>query len=253
MFGLDFFDAVLLTGDFQIDELRTLEQLRKLPEKELVVVGSTYMDALDERYKSVEDKSDARDDLTVILAPSWGDSSILNRFGEEFLSALRETGYNIIVRPHPQSQVSEKELLDRLQKKYPDSEKWHWNYDADNFDALYASDILITDFSGVIFDYSFVFDGAIIYADTDLDVSIYDTCWIERPLWRDGIIPLLGRKLQKEDIANIKAVIDETINDEKNREGREKGRREPWMHRGQSAALTADYLIKKLDELKQEG
>ena len=38
MFGMDYYDAVLLTGAFQEKYIRRLEELRGLPEKELLVV-----------------------------------------------------------------------------------------------------------------------------------------------------------------------------------------------------------------------
>ena len=37
MFGLDYYDAILLTGPFQAEALRKLEQMRNLPERELPV------------------------------------------------------------------------------------------------------------------------------------------------------------------------------------------------------------------------
>ncbi len=252
MFGLDFFDAVLLTGEYQIKEIRTLEQKRDLKEKELVIVGSTYMDHMYNRLES-EGRyvKDAGEKTTVLLAPSWGESSILNRYGTEFLQALKSTGYNIIVRPHPQSNTSERDLLDRLEKEFPNSETWQWNYDNENFDALKKSDIMITDYSGVIFDYTFVFDGPVIYTDIDMDYSPYDSWWLDYTLWRVEILPLLGHRLGKEDVPVIKEVIDSTLADTKNREGREKARSEAWMHRGEAAVRTVDYLMEKLKSIKE--
>ncbi|MBQ6644277.1 MAG: CDP-glycerol glycerophosphotransferase family protein, partial [Saccharopolyspora sp.] len=81
-----------------------------------------------------------------------------NRFGEQMIENLCKTKYHIILRPHPQSMTSEKELIDRLREKFPESEKLEWNFDNDNFDVLYRSDLLISDYSGVVFDFTLVFD-----------------------------------------------------------------------------------------------
>ncbi len=78
-------------------------------------------------------------------------NSLLNRFGNQLIDQLISSGYHIIIRPHPQSFTSEKELIDRLMRDYPSLE---WNQDIDNFDVLNRSDILISDFSGVIFDFA---------------------------------------------------------------------------------------------------
>ena len=135
MFGLDYYDAVLLSGQFQIDQTRKLEKMRSLPEKELVQVGIPQMDDLKRKLENAP-KQEKADRPTILLAPSWGANSIFNRYGEKIFEALKKTGYKIIVRPHPQSMTSEKELIDTLKTKYPDSENLEWNFDNDNFDEL---------------------------------------------------------------------------------------------------------------------
>ena len=108
MFGLDYYDSVLCSGEYQIGQLRELEAKRNLPAKECRVVGLTYLDELKKKLEASPDtKEHKADNKTVLLAPSWGASSIFNRFGDKIFDALLETGYNIIVRPHPQSYVSE--------------------------------------------------------------------------------------------------------------------------------------------------
>ena len=49
MFGIDYYDALLLSGDYHISDIRKLEALRGLPAKELVKVGIPYMDEMAER------------------------------------------------------------------------------------------------------------------------------------------------------------------------------------------------------------
>ena len=68
------------------------------------------------------------------------------------IDSLIATGYRIIIRPHPQSFTSDKEVIDPLLVKYPDSDMLKWDREADNFDSLNEADILISDFSSVVFD-----------------------------------------------------------------------------------------------------
>ena len=134
MFGLDYFDTLLLSGEYQIGQIRELERLRNLPPKELKVVGMTYMDQMKKRFDSSEKPESA--ETTVLLAPSWTENGILSRYGGKIIDALLETGYHIVIRPHPQSYVSEKAMLDSLMSKYPNSSQLEWNKDNDNFDNL---------------------------------------------------------------------------------------------------------------------
>ena len=83
-----------------------------LPEKELAFVGVPYLDAMLERLKTAEPLPPHP--LTVLVAPSWGPSSLFGHYGSRILKALLDTGYHIIVRPHPQSYTAEKDMLESL-------------------------------------------------------------------------------------------------------------------------------------------
>lgn len=251
MFGLDYYDAVLLSGAYQIDQIRTLEKIRDLPEKELRIVGQPYMDELKARLE--KEQPLAHDGLTVLLAPSWGPSSIFNRYGGKMLEALLKTGYHVIVRPHPQSRTSEKEMLDELMRSYPESDQLEWNGDNDNFDVLRRSDILISDFSGVIFDFALIFDGPVIYADTSFDKAPYDACWLEDETWTFSTLPKIGRCLRREDLDIIKDVIDDCLYNADFQRGRDAARAETWEHIGTSAVRTVDYLLEKRAQILCEG
>ena len=247
MFGLDYYDAILLSGEYQIEQQRELERLRNLPAKELPIVGLTYMDELHKRcQKTACVQSETR---TVLLAPSWGINSIFNRYGTKLIDALIETGYHIIIRPHPQSFTSEKDLLDDLMSKYPNSDQLEWNSDNDNFDVLNRSDILISDFSGVIFDFSLVFDKPILYTDTEYDKAPYDACWLEDEMWTFKILHKIGQKITEENIVNIKSLIDECMDDTKFYEARNEAREQTWQHMDEATVRTVDYMIQKQKEL----
>lgn len=251
MFGLDYYDAVLLSGEYQIAQQRELERLRNLPAKELPIIGLTYMDELHKRCKTTPRVTS--DTVTVLLAPSWGINSIFNRYGTKVIDALLETGYHVIIRPHPQSFTSEKDLLDKLMSQYPDSEQLEWNSDNDNFDVLNRSDILISDFSGVIFDFSLVFDKPILYTDTEYDKAPYDACWLEDEMWTFKTLHKIGQKLTEDNIPHIKELIDFCLQDTKFTQAREEARNETWQNIDEATVRTVDYLIAKQKELTEKN
>lgn len=247
MFGIDYYDAILLSGQYQADDIRNLEKLRNLPKKELVKVGIPYMDEMAARLQKEGPAPDHP--RTVLLAPSWGQSAIFNVYGGKILDVLLKTGYHVIVRPHPQSFTSEKELLDKLMAEYPESDQLEWNRDTDNFDVLRRSDILISDFSGVIFDFTLIYDKPVIYTDPQFDVSLYDAWWLKTPLWTTTALPRLGAQLTEENMQNLKDLIDECITDPRYAEGRQQVKEETWVHSGEGAERTVTYLIRKYEEL----
>ena len=249
MFGLDFYDAIALPGDFTEENIRKLEQIRMEPAKECVRVGLPYLDVMDREVRSRS--FEKTDKITVLVAPTWGVNSLFNQLGDEFLDALIETGYNIVIRPHPQSYTAEADLIDRLMKKYPEGDRIHWNSDNDNINALGCSDILISDYSGVLYDYALVFDKPVIYSLVELNKSPYDAWFLDEDPQNITVLSRMGIRLEKEDIGNIKSMIDNVLNDENKASEREYVRQHFWYNHGQSAIDCVDYIEKKIKELKE--
>lgn len=245
MFGTDYYDAFLTSGNHQEKVIRKLEELRKLPAKEIVCVGSTYLDSMKSKYDLLPSLPPNEKPI-ILLAPSWGKNGILSKFGSKFIDALLQTDYKIIIRPHPQSVISEKQLLDNLKSKYPQIE---WNFDNDNFNILNKADLMISDFSGVIYDFSLIFNKPLIYADTEFDTLPYDADWLDEKIWSLRVLPKIGIKLEEKDLKNIKEIIDKAIKSKKLAIGRKEIKDECWNFEKESAKRTVDYLIEKKQSL----
>ncbi len=250
MFGIDYYDAILLSGEYQAEDVRRLEELRELPPKELVKIGIPYMDEMAKRLEEIGPAPEHP--RTVLVAPSWGKSALFSVYGEKILDVLLKTGYHIIVRPHPQSFTSEKDMIEGLMKKYPNSAQLEWNRDTDNFDVLNRSDILISDFSGVIFDFTLIFDKPVIYTDPAFDVSPYDAWWLKTPLWTTTALPRLGCELTTDNFEHLREWIDTCLSDPKYQEGRREVKAETWAYPNEGAVRAADYLMAKYQELNPE-
>ena len=247
MFGTDHYDAILVSGEYQIKQLRQLEELRGIPARETPLCGIPYLDTLKKRLDASGPVP--AHERTVLLAPSWGAVGTLSRFGEKLLDPLVETGYKIIIRPHPQSYTAEKEMIDRLMSKYGNNPNVEWNRDNDNFEVLRRSDILISDYSGIVFDFTLVFDKPLIYTDTNYDLNPYDASWIEEEPWTFGILPKIGIELNEDNVDKIKELIDKCIEDPSFGKGRDQARSETWVPMGNGAELAVDFIMKKHDEI----
>jgi hypothetical protein len=240
MFGLDYFDAVLLTGEYQAKDIRLLEQLRGLREKELVTVGCTYLDFFADKIAEIPREDNHP--FTVLVSPSWGPSALLSRFGEKLLDPLRETGWRIIIRPHPQSRKSEKPVLESLEKRYAGVPNIEWDYNKDNIYALVKADVMISDFSGIIYDFIFLRDKPVIYVNQHFDIRPYDADDIGHELWQFAVLREIGVELREEHFSRIGELVSSLSDNESLKIARKKARDEAWQHRGEAAKRTVDYL-----------
>lgn len=251
LFGLDYFDSVLLSGEYQKAHVRLLEDKRGIQRKGLEVVGCPYLDVLQEKIVSLDPIP--TDKFTVLVAPSWGSNGILVKYGQRLLDPLVATGFTVIVRPHPQSVTSEKEVLERLQKRYQDNASLEWDFSRENLTSLSRANIMISDFSGVIFDYAFLFDRPFLYVHSDFDDRQYDAGDIEEKAWKIRILPDIGIELKEADFANLKQVLTDTCSDAVLSENRQKAKDTAWQYRGKSGKRVVDYLVSKQLDLVEAG
>ncbi len=247
MFGIDYYDTVFVSGDYQANDIRELEALRNLPEKELVKIGIPYMDDMMARLEKAEPLPPH--ERTVLLAPSWGKSALFGVYGDKIIQELLKTGYHVIVRPHPQSFESEKALMDELMSKFPASEQLEWNRDTDNFDVLRRADVMISDFSGVIFDFSLIYGKPVIYTNPNFDLSPYDAWWLKKTIWTVTALERIGYELTNENIGNVKALIDDCIENSKFKEKLKEVKEETWVYPGEGTKRAVEYLVNKQAEI----
>jgi hypothetical protein len=253
LFSLDYFDSVLLTGDYQEKDIRDLEILRRLPSKEVVTVGCTYLDEyakLMERQTGdlapIEKGPPGSKNYTVLVSPAWGSSGLLSMYGEKLLNPLADSGCHIIIRPHPQSKISEAPLLDTLQGRYSGKSNVEWNYDRENIHALSRADIMISDFSGIIFDYIFLCDKPVLYAEHDIDLRPYDASDLNREMWQMKTVREIGIELREEDFPRITDIIARAVENPLLQEARQKTKDTAWQYRGEAGKRIADFMIHKV-------
>jgi len=245
LFGIDYFDSVLLTGDYQANDIRILEEKRNIKAKKLVTVGCTYLDVFAEKIKQIP--REENHPFTVLVSPSWGPSSILSRFGEKLLDPLVKTGFRIIIRPHPQSKKSEAQILEKLEAKYKTSSNLHWDYERENIYSLAKSDIMISDFSGIIFDYTFLFDKPVLYVMHGFDLRPYDADDLGENtvdnLWQFRVLKEIGIQLKEEDFASIGEIIKNASDNDELRQTRQRAKDTAWQYRGEAGKRITDYLL----------
>lgn len=108
---------------------------------------------------------------------------------------------------------------------------------------------MISDFSGVIFDFALIQKKPVLYTDPKFDVGVYDAWWLDEPLWTESALARIGRMLSEEDIPNIKELINECLEDKNLSNSIQEVKDETWAYYGEGAKRVAEYLVKKSEEL----
>lgn len=213
LFSLDYYDAVICNGKYQVNTVRALEEVRGTKPKELLIAGCPYLDGIVKRKLEAGDTP--RDPNCVLVAPSWGKNSLLNRFGATVPKVLAEAGYNVILRPHPQSYIADIALMEELESELSGYSNITWDKNPDGFASLNKASILISDFSGVVFDFSFVFLRPVItvFDDTRDSGGTEAFDLKDEPSWEAEVLPKVGHTLTIPDLENLPELVRQTISE----------------------------------------
>ena len=180
--ALDAFDTVFCANANVVEELRAQEKVYGLKEKNLVPYGYAMIDNMIRAY---EKQPPVKNDPPVILiAPSWQEDNIMDSCIDGLLKALLPMQYRVIVRPHPQYVRHYPEKLQALQAKYASSPNFTLQTDFSSNETVFNADVLVTDWSGTAYEYSFTTLKPCLFINTpmkvmnpdyrDIDVTPFD-------------------------------------------------------------------------------
>lgn len=164
--AFDYYDSILCTGPHHIKEIRKHEKLNKLKPKILVEAGYYRLERIYTEYqKYLAEQSLIEKKTTVLIAPSWGDDNVLESCGERLVELFLEKGYEVIVRPHPETVRRSLKLINMLAIKFGNNPAFTLERSVATDDSLLKSDILICDCSGVALEYAFGTERPVLFLD----------------------------------------------------------------------------------------
>ncbi|MDP2696295.1 MAG: CDP-glycerol glycerophosphotransferase family protein [bacterium] len=154
--ALDSYDTILCVGQYQVDEIRKREAMDNLPAKNLILAGYYRLERVVgayEGYLANRSHSSVKEKI-VLVAPSWGEKNILAECGEQLVGKLLSSGYRVIVRPHPEIVKRTPRVVDELVEKFGGDKNFLLEKGVHSDESLLKADVLITDLSGIAFEYA---------------------------------------------------------------------------------------------------
>ena len=251
LFSFDYFDSILLTGEYQKKDIRVLEKKRGTGKKQLYVAGCTYLDVLSEKIKTMNIEK-GTDKKIVLVSPSWGENGLLAKYGLKLLIPLAESEFHIILRPHPQSSISEKDVLDEIRKGLKNYSNIEWDFERENLTSMIRSDIMISDFSGIMSDYWFLLGKPVMYAKSEFDKRAYDASDVEDEPWKFKTLDEIGIELVEKDFSDIEKIINSSIHNEQLLSKIKEAKNTAYFFQGQSGKKAADILLSIHEKLQKE-
>lgn len=165
---MDHYDSVLCVGPHQKEEIEKNEIAYKTKKKKLIDWGYSLIDEMIEDYNNAPKVKNEQ--KTIMIAPSWQDDNIVDSCLEEILDELKEDKFKVIVRPHPQHVRHRKEYMESLKAKYADNDNIVIQTDFSSNSDVFSADLLITDWSGISYEYAYATRKPVLHINTPMKV-----------------------------------------------------------------------------------
>ena len=242
LFSFDYYDSIFVSGEHQTKSIRSLEKLRGTHPKQIYDIGCLYYDELAKSLKG--NKSNGiNKQTTILVAPTWGKNGLLSKYGVQLLNPLLESGHQIIIRPHPQSYISEAKMMEELKQSLQGHKNLTWNREANGLEVMSQADILISDLSGIIFDFAFLFNKPVITMKFSIDKRGTESNHLPYDIWELGVLNIIGRQVSESDISIIDKIVTEFLGSNIQEDKIRTLRNKSVYNFGNAASSAAEQLI----------
>lgn len=243
--ALDWFDTIFCPGIDQFNEIRATEELYGLPAKRLVETGYPLIDEMTETFENTPHTPNQKP--RILIAPSWHPDNLIELCAEKLLDALPGKDYDVILRPHPQHVKNEPERFAMLKEKYQKYDNIEIQTDFSSNSPMMESDILITDWSGIAWEFCFSTKRPVLFIDTPMKVmnNEYEKLNIEpvSVTLRNEV----GKIVPLDETGKIDEYIDAMLSEkEAYREKITAAMNAHLFNPGKSRILCGKYIIKSL-------
>ena len=159
------FDCLMAVGEHHEQEFRLIhdrnDQISVFP------AGYGRMDILKKEYdmwrKSKDDP--ARENICVTIAPSWHEGNIIEGIGLELTERLLALGYYVIVRPHYKTAELKPDIIEQYRQRFSGKDNFFLDIAGKDNKSVLKADILVSDYSGVAYEYAFLTNRPVLFVD----------------------------------------------------------------------------------------
>ena len=210
--ALDNYDTIFCVGPHHMNEIRMTEKEYNLKPKKLVEYGFGRLDTL--LKKKQEFTHEKNDEKLVLITPSYGKNNLLEKCGIELISELLENGYKVFLRPHFRIIKNSPELINSIKNKFLENSNFILHEGIIPFEKFQNSMCLISDWSGISFEYAFTHEKPIIFIDVPKkEFNPESAKFLDLPIeitTREKI----GKVVSPNDVKQVSGMLEEIVNEQ---------------------------------------
>lgn len=242
--ALDNYNTIFCVGEFQFDEIRQTEEHYGLDSKELVLCGYPLLEELQQKHDTMQKTK--HNSKKVLIAPSWQEDNILDSCIHDILQQLLGKGYLVVVRPHPEYVKRYMYKMNSIVQQYEDYEGDDLKFELDFSDSrsLFDSDVIITDWSGSAYEFSFVTKRPAIFINTTPKINNPEYDVIDAKPLELTLRSQIGLELELNNLNALESKVKAALNDSSEYNEKITKIRDKYISNfGNSAQIGGQYII----------
>ena len=166
---------------------------------------------------------------------------------DEILDNLLGHGYHITVRPHPQYVRHFEAKLKALGDKYKEHDDFELQLDFSSNKTVFDADVLITDWSGIAYEYSFTTLKPTLFINTPMKIMNPDYKDLKTVPFDIEARDQVGISVDTDKLGTLGEVAEKLLTQPVYSKESLKAVREKYLYNvGTSAEVGAKYIIKQL-------
>ena len=246
--SMDHYDTIFCVGAHQKEEIRRTEEVYGLPPKKLIDWGYCLLDEMRAGYQALPEKA-GQGPKTILIAPSWQPDNIVDNCLEDILDALKDQDYQITVRPHPQHVRHKREYMEGLKQKYQNAPNITIQTDFSSNSTVFEADLLISDWSGIAYEYAFTTCKPVLFINTPMKVMNPEYEKIGVPPMNITLRDEIGCSVDLKDIGQVGQKVQMLLQHREDyQEKIDRLVRAHVYNLGDSARVGALYMINSVQE-----
>lgn len=251
--SMDHFDTVFCVGPNQKEEIEKTQIAYGLPQKTLVEWGYCLLDEMRADYAKMPKPENAM--KKILIAPSWQPDNIVDSCLEQMLNGLKGRGWQVTVRPHPQHVRHRKEQMELLKEKFADDKNIEIQTDFSSNGTVLEADLLITDWSGIAYEYAYTTGKPVLFVDTPMKVMNPEYKKIDTEPINIWIRTKIGRIIGLNEMDQVGNIVGEMLTEkDKYKETIDSFVNANVYNLGNSSEVGAKYIVQQLQaKQKKKG
>lgn len=244
--AFDAYDTILCVGPHHEREIRRMEAVYGLHAKRLLKHGYGRLDTLIRDIAKPEGNSalPRGAPIRVLLAPTWGESSLVHHGLESLVAILLKAQFHITLRLHPMTKRHYPRLAMSLVNRFASDGTLDIDPHINTTESLLNADLMISEWSGAPLEYAFARLRPVLFIDTPPKINNAEHARLDLPYLEDAIRSKIGRILPLNQLCHAAAVVRELIGDAPDwAEQIRTVRQETVYHLGDSGKVGAEAIL----------